>query len=195
MEMKMGRKSKKIKQKPIIGIFCEGKSEKQYLTMLKQKYRSTNVKIEIVDAGLSGKKLVEKAIKSRKHKKFDAVYVVFDRDDHKKEELRACSKLAKTNNVNIIFSSIDFEIWILMHFEPVFRRYTRPELVTRLSKEKYFNQDYSRFKGNSYRSYIFDKVENTMNNATKLYKKNSNWIEDDPFTNIHIYLPRIFDIK
>lgn len=53
--MKMGRKSKKIKQKPIIGIFCEGKSEKQYLTMLKQKYRSTNVKIEIVDAGLSGK--------------------------------------------------------------------------------------------------------------------------------------------
>lgn len=104
----MGRKSKKIKQKPIIGIFCEGKSEKQYLTMLKQKYRSTNVKIEIVDAGLSGRKLVEKAIKSRKHKKFDVVYAVFDRDDHKKEELQACSKLAKTNNVNIIFSSIDF---------------------------------------------------------------------------------------
>ena len=26
----MGRKSKKIKQKPTIGIFCEGKAEKQY---------------------------------------------------------------------------------------------------------------------------------------------------------------------
>lgn len=106
----MGRKSKKIKQKPTIGIFCEGKSEKQYLTMLKQKYRSTNVKVEIVDAGLSGKRLIEKTIKSRKHDKYDEVYVVFDRDEHKREELQNCGKLAKDENINIIFSSIDFEI-------------------------------------------------------------------------------------
>lgn len=189
----MGRKSKKIKQKPTIGIFCEGKSEKQYLTMLKQKYRSTNVKVEIVDAGLSGKRLIEKTIKSRKHDKYDEVYVVFDRDEHKREELQNCGKLAKDENINIIFSSIDFEIWILMHFEPVFRTYTRPELVAILSKEKYFNQDYKRFKGSSYRNYIFDKVDDAMNNASNLYKRHSNWIDDDPFTNMHIYLPKIFD--
>ena len=57
----MGRKSKKIKQKPTIGIFCEGKSEKQYLTMLKQKYRSTNVKVEIVD-GYLGKDLLKRQL-------------------------------------------------------------------------------------------------------------------------------------
>lgn len=191
----MGRKSKKIKQKPIIGIFCEGKSEKQYLTMLKQKYRSTNVKIEIVDAGLSGKKLVEKAIKSRKHKKFDAVYVVFDRDDHKKEELRACSKLAKTNNVNIIFSSIDFEIWILMHFEPVMKSYQRDHLFDKLSGSKYFNQDYRNFKGSSYKQYLFDNVDKAMHNADELYAQNSNMISDNPYTNFHNGIRQLFPRK
>ena len=34
-----------------------------------------------------------------------------------------------------------------------------------------------------------------MNNAGNLYKRHSNWINDDPFTNMHIYLPKIFDMK
>lgn len=45
-----------------------------------------------------------------------------------------------------MFSAIDFEIWILLHFEPVNRSYSRKELVKRLSGEKYFNQEYKKGK-------------------------------------------------
>lgn len=191
----MARKRKKRKQNPIIGIFCEGESEKQYFTMLMQKYRRRNVKIKIVAADLSGKSLIDKTIGKIKQeaKDFDQVYVVFDRDEHKKQELLECERLAKKNGIKIMFSPIDFEIWILLHFEEVLRSYNRKELVKKLSQEGYFNCDYNDFKGKSYSEYIEDKVQDAVDNATKLYKKKNNWIEDDPFTNIQIYLPEIFD--
>lgn len=192
MGMSMGRIRNKTKSNPIIGILCEGESEKQYFTMLKQKYRLANIKVKIVAADLSGKSLVEKAVKFGKYNHLDKTYVVFDRDEHSKDELRKCAKLARKNDITIMFSSIDFEIWILMHFESVTRSYTRDELVQKLSKTSYFNQDYSRFKGNSYREYIFDKVQNAVDHADKLYQKNYDWINDDPFTNIQLYLPEIF---
>lgn len=189
--MSMGRIRNKTKSNPIIGILCEGESEKQYFTMLKQKYRLANIKVKIVAADLSGKSLVEKAVKFGKYNHLDKTYVVFDRDEHSKDELRKCAKLARKNDITIMFSSIDFEIWILMHFESVTRSYTRKELVQKLSRSAYFNQDYSRFKGNSYREYIFDKVQDAVDHANKLYRKKSDWINDDPFTNIQIYLPEI----
>ena len=61
--MSMGRIRNKTKSNSIIGILCEGESEKQYFTMLKQKYRLANIKVKIVAADLSGKSLVEKAVK------------------------------------------------------------------------------------------------------------------------------------
>lgn len=192
MGMSMGRKRNKVKSNPIIGILCEGESEKQYFTMLKQKYRLANIKIKVVAADLSSRSLVEKAIKFSKYNHLDKTYVAFDRDEHSKAELIECDKLAQKNGITIMFSSIDFEIWILMHFESVTRSYTRDELVQKLSKTSYFNQDYSRFKGNSYREYIFDKVQNAVDHADKLYQKNYDWINDDPFTNIQLYLPEIF---
>ena len=192
MGMSMGRKRNKVKSNQIICILCEGESEKQYFTMLKQKYRLANIKIKVVAADLSGRSLVEKAIKFSKYNHLDKTYVAFDRDEHSKAELRECDTLAQKNGIAIMFSSIDFEIWILMHFEPVTRSYTRDELVQKLSKTAYFNQDYSRFKGNSYREYIFDKVQNAVDHADKLYQKNYDWINDDPFTNIQLYLPEIF---
>lgn len=190
----MGRRRQKIKQNPTIGILCEGESEQKYFTMLKQKYRTANVHIKIIAADLSGKSLLQKAVKYGKYNHFEKTYVVFDRDEHSKSELEKCGRIAKKNKIVILFSSIDFEIWILMHYERVFRAYTRPELVQKLSGKKYFNQDYSRFKGNSYREYIFDKVQNAVDNANELYRKNNDWINDDPFTNIQCHLSDIFKV-
>ncbi len=47
MGMSMGRIRNKTKSNPIIGILCEGESEKQYFTMLKQKYRLANIKVKM----------------------------------------------------------------------------------------------------------------------------------------------------
>lgn len=54
----MTRKSKNLKIRKSIAIFCEGKSEQQYFNMLKQKYRQSMIKIKVIDSKLSGKKLL-----------------------------------------------------------------------------------------------------------------------------------------
>lgn len=174
---------------------CEGESEEAYLNMLKQKYRLPNVKIKVVAADLSGESLIKKAIETMNYHHVKRGYVIFDRDEHKFPELQRCKKLADNNNISIIFSSVDFEIWILMHFEPVTRSYTRKELEKKLSGKNYFNTNYKTFKGNSYQKFLFDKVQYAVDNATKLYKTKDNWITDDPFTNIHLYIDEIFHPK
>lgn len=46
---------------------------------------------------------------------FDELWVVFDKDGYTKHQ--EAFKQAKTNNINIAFSSISFETWVLLHFE------------------------------------------------------------------------------
>lgn len=120
--------------------------------------------------------------------------MVFDRDDKSIGDIQRCEKLAKRNKITILFSSISFEIWILMHFEPVMRSYTRKQLVNKLSTKKYFNQDYQKFKGSSYRPYLYNKIQQAEENAEKLEQIHKNMDRDDPFTNIHKYLKEIFNV-
>ncbi len=196
----MSRTRKKIKPHFSIGIFCEGASEKQYFDMLNKKYRRGNVvtayhtKIKVKDAGASGRKLIETANQHQKQEKFDKVYVVFDRDDHSRAELQHCEKLAERYNIKVIFSSISFEIWILMHFESVMKSYTRKGLYQKLSGKKYFGQDYRRFKGSDYTKYLEDKVQTAKLNAEQLYQKNNKIYDDDPFTNVDKAIKEIYDI-
>lgn len=197
----MGRKRKSnIRLKPVIGIYCEGESEKQYFDMLCQKYNAGNIhtqriKISVDAVGKSGKRLIETAKKKGEYRHQSQIYVVFDRDDKTNSELQACRKLAKEYNVEILFSSICFEIWILMHFEPVMREYTKEQLFRKLSGSDFFKQDYVRFKGSSYRQFIFDKVNNAMNNANKLYDINNDMINDNPYTDVHLGTKKLFPVN
>lgn len=199
----MGRKRKGISYKKIIAIYCEGESEKCYLEMLKRKYHSSNVhteKINISEEGLGGLSLLKKALQKSKRlskgQKADKVYVVFDRDSIKRDELVQCQSFAKKNEITIIFSSINIEIWILMHFQSVNRSYSAKELNRILSGKDFFNTDYAEFKGNPYDDVLFDRVKTAMLNAESLQKRNSgDWLERDPYTNINKYIPEIFDTE
>lgn len=124
----MARKSRQIPYKKIIAIYCEGDSEKAYFEMLRRKYNSSNVhvhspKLAITSVGLSGMSLLKKAnqkmqrLKSNEHA--EMIYVVFDRDSLKQDEIASCQKFALQHNMSIIFSNVNLEIWILMHFQPV----------------------------------------------------------------------------
>lgn len=193
----MSRKRKNIQKRSKIGIYCEGESEEQYFKMLNQKYNASNVhsrKINIKSMGKSGEKLITEAWLKGKANKESKLYVVFDRDEKSIDDIQRCRILAKRYGITILFSSISFEIWILMHFEPVMKLYTRKQLVNKLSSKRYFNQDYTKFKGSSYRPYIYDDVQNAIENAEKLYTINSNMDEDNPFTNIHKYLKEIYNV-
>lgn len=145
--------------------------------------------------GESGKKLITEANLKGKANNESNLYVVFDRDEKSVEDIQQCRKLAKRYGITILFSSISFEIWVLMHFEPVMRSYTRKQLVNKLSTKKYFNQDYDKFKGSSYRPYLYDKIQQAEENAKKLEKIHKNMDKDDPFTNIHQHLKEIFNVE
>ena len=201
----MVRKSRSIPSNPAIGIYCEGESEKQYFTMLSQKYGAKNVKsekLQIKSLGKSGKSLIDAAYRQMKAKKQKRAYVVFDQDveNIRREDIeymKECQALVKQKNnkrrhLEIMFSSVNFEVWILMHFEPVMKSYSKNDLYRRLS-EKHFHLDYKSFKGESYRPYLFDLVGTAVKNADKLYKIHPNLEKDDPYTNIHKYLEEIFN--
>lgn len=199
----MGRKSRGISSKPIIAIYCEGDSEKAYFEMLKRKYNGSNVraeKISVNSIGLKGSALLNKAVAKVHHlprgQHPDQVYVVFDRDDLTIGDLEKCSQIAKDNDINIMFSSTNIEVWILMHFQPVMRSYSASELYKILSSENYFNTDYQSFKGRAYDYFLFDRVKMAKQNAEKLeHSQSGNWISLDPFTNIHKFLQDIFNVQ
>ncbi|MCH4009992.1 MAG: RloB family protein [Companilactobacillus sp.] len=171
--------------------------------MLKEKYRGFNVNsILIKNENSSHMKLLQRAIASnkslesigKKNTRFviESTYVVFDGDNIEYAELLRCRKFAKRNGIKIIFSNINFEIWILMHFEPVSKSYTKQELYTKLSKKKYFNTDYERFKGNDLSPYLANKVNVAMANADRLSINQNRESLPNPFTNVNEFLPEIF---
>jgi len=200
----MSRKSRQLHQKKITVIYCEGESEKAYFEMLSAKYSSgTNVhaeKVRIETITQSrGVDLIEKAARKRarlpRNKQVDQAYVVFDRDSLTRVDLEQCGKRARENDLRIIFSSINFEVWILLHFEAVSRAYTATQLNLKLSGEKYFNQDYAKFKGRRYDQYLFDRINLAVANGCQLTNpKENSWLISNPYTNVHQALTDIYGV-
>lgn len=171
--------------------------------MLKQKYHAGNVRAERVAVKalhMNGMALLKKAKARRdylkKTKEIQQAYVVFDRDALTQADLIACERYARTEQLEIIFSSINFEIWILMHFEPVTRRFLAKDLVRKLSGEMYFGQDYHKFKGDDYTDYLVDRVRTAELNAQKLREQqNELWYKRDPHTQVDDAVIEIFGVS
>jgi hypothetical protein len=114
------------KRKPNISIFiaCEGSNtEPLYFEKLKEimeenddypyavtiypdKDFDENPKTDAIG-------LINVAIERKED--FDELWVVFDKDGYTKH--KEAFELAKENKINIAFSSISFETWVLLHFE------------------------------------------------------------------------------
>lgn len=65
---------------------------------------------------------------------YDELWAVYDKDGHpKQEEAFSLSEdtLQCSKNVNIAFSSISFEVWILMHFEKTTQNYLKSQCKDR----------------------------------------------------------------
>lgn len=106
-------------------IFCEGKkTEPDYFDAFAKDHGNGRVEIEAIPAAGVPLTLVRKAIQrkkeiTRKARKQivgskDAVWAVFDRDDHPHVE-RARTE-ARSNEVSVGFSNPCFDVWPLLHF-------------------------------------------------------------------------------
>lgn len=113
--------SKKVD--PVLRIFCEGeKTEPQYLRGFINQFFSKHRRILVVEKTDKNTplELVQVAIDSKRYgSEDDVVWVVYDRESVHKyshEKHAEARKLADDNGINIAFSNVCFEYWILLHF-------------------------------------------------------------------------------
>ena len=156
-------------------ILCEGESEQIYLKGLKKDMYFNNQlqAVEIIMyqpndfSPLGIVKEAKKRMKEARQDKysFNSVWVVFDKDDHKK--IPEAFNLANSNNppIEIAFSNICFEYWILLHFEKTSRFFKDSyEIIEYI--EKRYSFDYSKTMN------IYEKLKTRICIALK----NTDWL-------------------
>ena len=118
----------RIKEEPVLGrplgtekspkkilIISEGvNTEPTYF----KHFKLPNIIIEPIGIGLSTTRLVEEAdslLKNKyKNKKFDEIWLVFDKDDN--EDFEDAIKLAISKNYKVAYSNQAVEYWFILHF-------------------------------------------------------------------------------
>ncbi len=137
------RKPPSRDERPRFLIVCEGeKREKYYFEKMRSYYRYPEPAVEVVGkdgSGTNPKSLVKYA-KVRKHE-FDAVWCVFDRDEH--EYFNEAIQQAKDNGINTAISNPCVELWFLLHFKDQRRHIERDAAKSALKKRiKDYDDDY-----------------------------------------------------
>ena len=196
-------KDKKLVE-PTFRIFCEGeKTEPYYINgYVSHNYSDKKNIILVEDTNKNTPvQLVEAAVKSKAEGiKCDVYWVVFDREAVTKypHKLHAKAKaLAKRHNIEIAFSNVCFEFWLLLHFQYTAACYESCDDLLRKSNLKSFLkgsgiQDYD--KGYAF---LFDALKGNVEDAirhstlvkknaleTAGYGKTSPW-HLNPYTDVH----------
>lgn len=117
------KQSKQVPVKPTFKIFCEGeKTEPLYIKGYINYFHSHDRKIILVEDTNKNTplQLVEVAIEAKmKGVEGDVVWVVYDRESVAKysHELHHQARMiANKNGIEIAFSNVCFELWLLLHF-------------------------------------------------------------------------------
>lgn len=189
---------------PVFHIFCEGeKTEPYYIKGYVSHFHSEKRNIILVEDTKKNTpvQLVEVA-KDHKAKgnKDDVYWVVFDRESTVKysHELHLKAKsLADRNNIEIAFSNVCFEIWLLLHLKYSTTSYescddllNRSQLKALLKKKGMKNYD----KGFIYLfDSLKDDVPTALKNAEKVKRNAIDTAENgksspcylNPYTDVH----------
>ncbi len=173
------------------------KEKKQSLFTLKhikkiKNYNSKLVDIKIIESKKNtAKELVKIAQDYKKdgNKKGtinDIYWVVFDKDGYTKH--KEAFDHAKKHGINIAFSSIAFETWILLHLKYTTKPFDKSEKIISYMKHD-CNFEYEKNNKKVY-DYIKGNTNFAKNNAIKLNKysaegdPNAKIYELNPYTNI-----------
>lgn len=168
----MSRISKSINLPKRILILCEGESEQIYLKGVKKENHNREVLVEVEmyqpnDFSPLGlfKEAKKKIIEAKREYPYNSIWIVFDKDDHK--EINKTFNLAEQNRpkIDIVFSNISFEYWILLHFEKTNRFFNNSEQLIR-HIEKIHHFDYSKTMN------IYDALKSRISIALR----NSKWL-------------------
>jgi hypothetical protein len=167
-----------------IVILCEGLTEKNYFNAMKEYLGlPKNIAVNVIDC----KGDVTDILKNAKKDGFEKIFVVFDHDNFPKRG--DVFKLASQKDAVVIFSSICFETWYLLHFKNSTKAFiSEAELEKELKKctgmESYEKNNFKHY------SILKDKTAIAKSNAEKTRLtviKNNDGVEVfnlNPFTNV-----------
>ncbi len=200
----MNKKTRKIQLR--ILILTEGeKTEINYFNSFKrsEKYRRNLSGIDIKiykpkDHSPLGlvKEAIGKAKIKNKDDKYDIIWIVFDKDGHEGipntfEEVKQHNQDNPNNKINIGFSSICIEYWILLHFEKTSKPFQKcNEVINHIKKEKYIT-DYDKGKFKYETLVEKEKIDKAVENAKWLANqqeselKSNRIYEMNPITTVH----------
>jgi hypothetical protein len=148
-------------------ILCEGeKTEIFYFKGFKRdehfRRKFSAVSIEVYHPtdhsplGLVKEAIQQKNAAIRERNPFDHIWVVFDKDGH--SNIPDTFSLARSKKINIAFSNICFEYWILLHYETTTKSFENCDKIIEYIK-KYHFANYEKTKD------IFEKLKSSMSIA------------------------------
>ena len=149
-------------------IFCEGeKTEPNYFNSLIRECDFPGRLIEVRVIKINKNTLRELVIEAKKYRpsSTDHFWVVADKDGYTKHP-ESFDK-ARANNINIAFSSISFEVWILLHYEFTTREFAKSDDVIRYIKHKH--DEYEKNDEKIYKK-VSQYTDNAIQNAIRLRK-------------------------
>ena len=172
------RKTDRKKMNPRFYVFCEGeKTEPNYFNaLIKDKgFQNKLIDVEVIDIEENtARELVDQASRADILPDKDQVWVVFDKDGYTKHN-EVFAK-AKSKKVNIAFSSISFEIWVLLHFAYTTRQFHKSVDVIKQLKSRH-GFDYAKND-----KAVYEAIKaNTDKAATNAKRMNKAVIKGSPF--------------
>lgn len=187
------RPSPRFLPQPTVLVLCEdSKSGKSYIENAAHHFRA-NAKVEVAHCGVTHPSgIVEEAI--RREKKFDKIYCVIDRDEHKCFD-RAV-QLAKAHSKIILIRSFPcFEFWLLLHFGYCRKPFSRSgahsagDNVGRELKQKDGMKGYDKGSGIDYFNKLLgEKFDLARQISPRVMSDAVNSGEKNPSTEFHILI-------
>lgn len=191
---------------PLLLIVCEGEqTEPNYFEEIRQTWRipALNWAILPSELGTGPEKVVEYAErKARQDGRWEEVYCVFDRDEHqhfadaisKTQTISGKLKTKGREGVPISFTAISsdpcFELWYLIHFQPITREEHRDEIRQLLTK---FVPGYTKGCKGMFNRTIAD-LEKACKHAELLRQRKKHTGNNNPSTDVDILVIRLNEI-
>lgn len=197
-----------------IYIFTEGeKTEVNYFEAKKEEIsseiRRNNIYVEINGTGRNTMSIVDYALNYVEINKIninpdestDECWVVFDKDDFKRDFDNAINR-AVANNMHVAYSNESFELWYLLHFSYFSSAVKRDiyikkltEILKELTKDKRIKYDKAAL--NMY-SLIRHKEKDAISNAKKLIELHSGEkaiSKKNPSTSVYLLVESLNKLK
>ena len=153
-------------------IVSEGeKTEPNYFKALEKELPRGTIELKIDGVGRNTIGLVDYAITLRDSsiRRFDRVWVVFDKDDFPDINFNNAILKASSNGINCAWSNEAFELWFLLHFQFVNTGMNREDYKV------YLEREIKNKSGNS--TYRYFKNDNTTYDLLKCYGNRNQAIE------------------